>query len=54
MNERQKRLIKGLAEAANLMPDNGREFLLGFAEGVAAMASRREVSADDKDADDNA
>lgn len=43
MNEREKQALKTLVNALNILPDNKREFLLGYAEGVAAMAERQSL-----------
>lgn len=45
MNEQEKKLGESLIRAAELLPAGKREFLLGYAEGVAAMAeaSREKV-----------
>lgn len=40
MNETERALAENLAKAVTLLPDHKREFLLGYAEGVAAMAAR--------------
>ena len=38
MSEKEKKIAKALAEAAKALPDEKKEYLLGYAEGVAAMA----------------
>lgn len=43
MNENERRIAEYLAVALELLPDSKKEFLLGYAEGVAAMAARREA-----------
>lgn len=40
MSEREKQIAENLAEAVAKLPDGKREFLLGYAEGVAAMADK--------------
>lgn len=40
MSEREKQIAENLAEAVAKLPDSKREFLLGYAEGVAAMADK--------------
>jgi len=46
MSEKERKIGKKLAETFDALPDNGKEFLLGFMEGVAA-AKKREQSDDD-------
>ena len=41
MTENERRIAEYLAVALELLPDSKKEFLLGYAEGVAAMAARR-------------
>lgn len=43
MTENERRIAESLAVALELLPDSKKEFLLGYAEGVAAMAARREA-----------
>lgn len=38
MSKEEKTIAKSLAEALQILPDGKREYLIGFAEGVAAMA----------------
>ena len=40
MPEKDKRLAESLVEASRALPDDKKEFLFGFAEGVAAMAAK--------------
>ena len=40
MSESEKRIAESLADAVSRLPDSKREFLLGYAEGVAAMADK--------------
>lgn len=42
MTKEEKVAAKNLAEAFVALPDNKREYLMGFAEGVAAMKSKEE------------
>lgn len=44
MSEREKDAAKALAEAFEALPDSKKEFLLGYAEGVAAMAGKKAPS----------
>lgn len=39
MNAEDRKTILALMEAVSILPDSGREYLLGFAEGVIAAAS---------------
>lgn len=40
MSEEQKKTAKALAEAFEALPDEKKEYLLGFAEGVAAATEK--------------
>lgn len=51
MSEKEKQIAEKLATACEQLPDNKQEFLLGFAEGVAAMADQRKEGSPE-DADD--
>lgn len=57
MSEREKQIAENLAEAVAKLPDSKREFLLGYAEGVAAMADKakeaQERQASEADTNDN-
>lgn len=46
MNENERRISESLAVALEMLPDSKKEFLLGYAEGVAAMAARQETDKD--------
>lgn len=50
MNENERRIAESLAVALEMLPDSKKEFLLGYAEGVAAMAARQEADKDTKSA----
>ena len=41
MSEREKKLADAIVKAATQLPEGKREFLLGYAEGVAAMAAQK-------------
>lgn len=41
MSEREKQIAEKLAAACEQLPDGKKEFLIGYAEGVAAMAARQ-------------
>lgn len=46
MSEKEKKAAENIAEAMKKLPDAKREYLIGFAEGVAAMSeAKREESA---------
>lgn len=50
MSAEDKKIMQSLSEAVNALPDDKREFLRGYAEGVVAMAKRKEAEANaDKD-----
>lgn len=49
VSEKEKKIAKALAEAAKALPDEKKEYLLGYAEGVAAMAGK--ASRDGTDGD---
>lgn len=40
MSEQEKRIADNIAKACANLPESKREYLLGFAEGVAAVAER--------------
>ena len=40
MSTKEKDLVKSITEAVSTLPEGKREFLLGYAEGVLAMADR--------------
>ena len=42
MSEREKQIAEKLAAACEQLPESKKEFLLGYAEGVAAMTAARE------------
>lgn len=46
MSEREKQIAENLAEAVAKLPDNKKEFLLGYAEGVAAMTDKAKENAE--------
>lgn len=48
MSDRERKIAENLAEAVAQLPDSKKEFLLGYAEGVAAMADKAEGKAKDK------
>jgi len=39
VNAEDRKTILALMEAVSILPDSGREYLLGFAEGVIAAAT---------------
>lgn len=42
MSEKEKQTASKIAEAMNKLPEEKREYLIGFAEGVAAMSSKKD------------
>ena len=40
MSEQEKNVSKTLTDAFDALPENKKEYLLGFAEGVAAMKEK--------------
>lgn len=46
MSDKEKKVAKSIAEAMKKLPEAKREYLIGFAEGVAAMSeAKREEAA---------
>lgn len=41
MSTKEKELINSITEAVSTLPEEKREYLLGYAEGVLAMADRK-------------
>lgn len=48
MSERERKIAENLAEAVARLPDSKKEFLLGYAEGVAAMADKAKAEEADR------
>ena len=46
MSNSEKEVILSLTEAVAALPENKREFILGYAEGVLAMAAQRQAEQD--------
>lgn len=46
INKKEKEIVKTLAKTFSILPDHKKEFLLGYAEGVAAMASTQGATND--------
>lgn len=40
MSTKEKEIVKSITEAVSTLPEEKREYLLGYAEGVLAMADR--------------
>jgi hypothetical protein len=40
MNEQEKAVVQSIVKAFDALPDEKKEYLIGFAEGVAAMKSK--------------
>ena len=49
VSEKEKKIAKALAEAAKALPDEKKEYLLGYAEGVAAMVGKTSREGGDGD-----
>ncbi len=49
MSEKEKQIIQSLKKSVNMLPDDKREFLRGYAEGVAAMAEKKSDKANDEE-----
>lgn len=47
MSEKEKKIAENLAKACEVLPDGKKEFLLGYAEGVAAMAEKKAAETTD-------
>ena len=47
MGNIEKKIIKSISAAVSALPEEKREFLRGYAEGVAAMVERKENDEDD-------
>lgn len=41
MSSGEKKMIETIASAFQVLPDEKKEYLLGYAEGVAAMAAQK-------------
>ena len=54
MSEKERKIGKKLAATFEALPDRGKEFLLGFMEGVAAAKDREKIEHDHKDEDKQA
>lgn len=42
MNDKEKEVVESLTKAFEALPEGKKEFLLGYAEGVAAMQNKQE------------
>lgn len=49
VSEKEKQIIQSLKKSVNMLPDDKREFLRGYAEGVAAMAEKKSDKANDEE-----
>lgn len=43
MSAEEKKVAESLVQAFEMLPDNKKEYLLGYAEGVAAMAEQQKA-----------
>lgn len=48
MSAEEKKIMESLAQAVKALPEGKRDYLLGYAEGVAAMAEARKTEQDEK------
>ncbi|GKH50211.1 hypothetical protein CE91St46_13220 [Eubacteriales bacterium] len=44
--EEKKKLVQSLAEAVDILPENKRDYLLGYGEGVIAMSNKSKQDGD--------
>lgn len=49
MSKEEMKIAKKLADAFNALPESKKEYLLGFAEGVAAVGGSNPAEKEDKD-----
>ncbi|HMM32120.1 MAG TPA: hypothetical protein PKB13_10120 [Clostridia bacterium] len=49
MSDKEKEVAQALADAFNALSDNKKEYMIGFAEGVAAMAKMASPTRDEKE-----
>lgn len=49
LSEKEKAIIMSLAEAFNTMPESKREYLLGYADGVAGMQAKAQSAEEKKE-----
>lgn len=40
MSTKEKEIVRNITEAVSILPEKKREYILGYAEGVLAMANR--------------
>ena len=48
MSEREKQIAETLSKAFDILPDDNKEFLIGYGEGVAAMAAIQSAQRQDE------
>lgn len=44
MSAEEKQIVQTIVEAVNNLPEEKREYLLGYAEGVIAVSNKREAA----------
>lgn len=44
MSEKEKKIAQNLAKALNAIPDDKKEYFLGFAEGVEAAVKQKKAA----------
>lgn len=49
MSDQEKKVVESLAKAFDLLPDNKKERLIGYAEGVADMAAKQAAQNEEKE-----
>ena len=49
MSKEEMKIAKKLADAFNALPESKKEYLLGFAEGVAAVGGSNPAEKEDED-----
>lgn len=48
MSEKEKQIAETLSKAFDILPDDKKEFLIGYGEGVAAMAAIQSAQRQDE------
>lgn len=42
MSDKERDIVKAISEAMKKLPESKKEYLIGYADGVAAMAEKKE------------
>lgn len=53
MSTKEKEIVRNITEAVSVLPEKKREYILGYAEGVLAMADRTKPDDPSGHASDN-